>query len=117
VANTIEGFRTSDQLSHWIMMCVLFSIALSLTKPLIKFLTLPTKFFFYWIVGAALSFGAFYGMKFLLPGISFSETVIDGKSLGIVSINPATLSPTLTMIIGSLYASAVKSVLYWLKKA
>jgi hypothetical protein len=103
-------------MSHWIMMFMVFFAGLSLIKPVLNFLTLPNNFLFNWLIGGILCFGSLYAMKMLFPGIQFGQTTIDGKSLGIVSINPTTLDPMLTMILTGIYGSFVNALLYWLKK-
>jgi uncharacterized membrane protein YvlD (DUF360 family) len=117
VAKTVSGIETSDQLMHWIMMVGAYSIALALIKPILKFLTLPSNFLFHWLVGTVLGFGAFYAMTMIFPGIRITDTLIDGKSIGIISINPTHLSPIFTMVLGGAYGSFINTLLYWLKKS
>jgi len=115
-AAAISGIETSGQIVHWLMAFGLFGIANSLIRQTIRFFTLPRNFITYWIVGTVLNFGAIFGMSLALPGIRIGETLIDPVSLGIISINPYTLAPTLTIVFAAIVSSLFSAFLYWLKR-
>lgn len=116
-ATLISGIETSDQFMHWFMAFCLFAAANSLIRQTMKFFTLPQNFVTYWIVGSILNFGAIYGMSLILPGIRVGETLIDPVSVGIISVNPYTLTPFLTIVLTAMVSSLFSASLYWLKRS
>lgn len=105
----------SGMLTHWLMASSLFAVATMATPHLLKFLTLPKNFFTYWLAGTIVSIAALYAISLFLPGISFQETVLEASSLGIVSINPYTLTPFMTMTFAGIIAGLLSAVFYWLQ--
>lgn len=112
----LSGIETSGQLIHLLLAFLLFVIPSILVKHTLRFFTLPSNFLTYLLILSILNFAAFYGISLLLPGIRIGETLIDPVSMGIVSINPYTLTSFLTMVFASLVSALMTSTLYWLKK-
>lgn len=108
----IPGVQMSGQFVHWVMAYGVFVAANALVPHTLRFLTIPGNFFAYWLVSAVLSFISIYIMSILLPGILVTSTVIDPVGLGIISINPYTLSPILTMISAGIVAGLMGATLY-----
>ncbi len=100
----VTGIQTSGQATHWLMAYAVFAAANALVPHMLRFFTLPGNFFAYWLMSAILSFVAIYIMSMLLPGIIVRETIIDPVGMGLISINPYTLSPIFTMVAGGLVA-------------
>lgn len=117
VVKAISGITTSGRVLHWLMAFAVFALANLLVKQTIKFLTLPSNFFTIFIVSSILNFAAIYGMSLIIPGIQIGETLIDPVSIGIISVNPYRLTSFLTMVLASLYAALLSSVLNWLRKS
>lgn len=116
-ATLISGIETSGEIIHWLMAFCLFAAANSLIKQTMKFFTLPQNFITHWVVGSILNFGAIYGMSLILPGIRVGETLIDPVSIGIISVNPYTLTPFLTIVLTAIVSSLFGAALYWLKRS
>lgn len=111
----ITGIETPILLSQWIMIFAIFALSNMLVSQTITFFTLPDNVLTNIFIGTILNFAAIYGMTLILPGIIISETVIDPVSLGIVTINPFTLSPTFTMISAGFVSSTIYSLINWLQ--
>jgi hypothetical protein len=111
----IAGIQMSGQFMHWIMAYAVFVAANALVPHLLRFFTLPGNFFAYWIMSALMSFIAIYVMSLILPGVLVVSTVIDPVGLGIISINPYTLSPIFTMVAGGVVAGLMTASIYTLK--
>ncbi|MBN1618250.1 phage holin family protein [Candidatus Dojkabacteria bacterium] len=114
--NILDGVQTSNNIVHWLLIYLVFCLANLLVKHTIKFLTLPTNFLSYFLIGSLLSFGAFYLMDIFLPGIKFGSTLVNPFSTGIFSINPFTLSPILTMLVAGIISGLFSSLFFWLGK-
>ncbi len=110
----IPGIKVTGTILYWLMAYGVFFLANILVKQVLKFFTLPKNFFTFWLVSAILSFAAIYIMSAFLPGITVGATLLDPVGLGIISINPYTLTPILTMIAGGIVAGFLSAAFYWL---
>ncbi len=116
-AHAVNGIEMSGEVSHWAMAFGVFFVAQFLVPKLLKFFTIPRNILTYWAFSALTTFASLYAMSLFLPGVTFTETVINSASFGFVSINEYTLSPDITMILASLYAGLLSALFYWLKKS
>ena len=110
----ITGITTSGLAVHLFMVLAVYAVANMSVIQLIKFFTIPKNISHLLLTSAVLSFGAIYVMSIFLPGITIGETILDPVSLGIISVNPYVLTPTLTMILAALVSGLLNAVLYWL---
>ncbi|MBN2100633.1 phage holin family protein [Candidatus Dojkabacteria bacterium] len=114
--NVFSGIQTSGEIIHWLLAFALFGVAGFLVKQTLKFFTLPSNFFTYFLASALIGFGAIFAMSMFLPGIQIGETLIKQKSLEFISINSYTLSPVFTMIAASAFSALLSASFYELKK-
>jgi len=111
----ISGIQTPILISHWIMIIAIFGLSNNLVGQTIKFFTISSNLFSKIFVGTILNFAAIYGMTIIVPGIVISDTYIDTVSIGILSINPFTLSSTFTIIAAAFITSTIYAIIDWLQ--
>lgn len=114
VTSTMSGIITSGEVLHWLGAYAVFTLLNLLAEHTLKFLTLPTNFFTYILASTLLTLVSFYIISIFLPGIRFGPSVLDPVSIGIISINPVTLSSTMTMVVGALFSGFFWGLFYWL---
>lgn len=112
----INGIHTSGQIHHLLLAFALFTLANLLIPHMLRFFTFPTTFFTYFLMSLILSFAAIYLMSLFFPGIDVGTTSIDPVGVGIVSVNPVTLTPIMTMVAGGAVAGFLSALLYWLNR-
>ncbi|MEA3357018.1 MAG: phage holin family protein [Patescibacteria group bacterium] len=112
----VTGIEISGEPAHWLMIYAVFAISNIIARLCIKFFALPQNFIIFWLCSAIFGFCAIYAMSIILPGIQIAETLIDPMSLGIISVNPYSLSPMLTMVAGAAVSGLFGSIFNWLKR-
>lgn len=111
----LPGIQTSGMLVHWLMAFAVFNVGLLVVPQTLRFLTLPRNILTYWAFSSLTSFAAIYAISMFVPGLTIHETVIDPVKLGIVTVDPYTLSKDLTMITAAILSGFMNAVLIWLK--
>ncbi|MDD3661464.1 MAG: hypothetical protein PHG63_00165 [Candidatus Dojkabacteria bacterium] len=111
----LPGIRTSGMLLHWLMAFAVYNVGLLIVPQTLRFLTLPRNFLTYWVFSAVTSFASIYAISMFVPGLTIHETLIDPVKLGIVTVDPYTLSKDLTMIAAAVLSGFMNSALIWLK--
>ena len=111
----VSGIETPILIINWIMITVIFGISNTLVGQTIKFFTIPNNLITNILVGTILNFAAIYGMTMIIPGLTVSDTYVDTVSIGILSVNPFTLSSTYTIIAAALISSIIYSLVDWLQ--
>lgn len=115
-SNIVSGINISGEIVHFLIATLIYVVANQLVRHVIKFLNMPLNPFTFWLTSFVLSFGAFYLISMISPGVIIQQTVIDPVSLGIVSIEPYTLSPELTMAYAALISSLISLAFFWLSR-
>lgn len=111
----VTGIQTPILASQWVVIFAVYALSNMLVSQTIIFFTLPNNIITNVLIGTVLNFAAIYGMTLIVPGISVAETTIDPMSIGVLTINPFTLSPTFTMIAAGFVSSIIYSVINWLQ--
>lgn len=119
ILNTVllafSGIKLPSDFMYWWTVMGLLSIAISLHKPFLKFLTVKRNFLTVWFASAILLGFTMYVLNLVIPGFVIGNSFIKGSDVGVLIIQDINLDMIFTLVISSLFSCAVVSLMVLLK--
>ncbi len=93
------------------------SIAIMMTEPFLKFLTIQINFLTYWLMSSLILTGITFLLRIFMTGFFVENTEFAGLSLSFVEINGFVLNPILTILVFSVTSGIISTLFYILEKS
>jgi hypothetical protein len=93
------------------------SIAVLMTEPFLKFLTIQINFLTYWLMSSIILTGMSFLLRIFMTGFFVENSEFAGLSLSFVEINGFVLNPILTILVFSVTSGIISTVFYVLEKS
>jgi hypothetical protein len=93
------------------------SIAVLMTEPFLKFLTIQINFLTYWLMSSIILTGISFLLRIFMTGFFVENSEFAGLSLSFVEINGFVLNPILTILVFSVTSGIISTVFYVLEKS
>jgi hypothetical protein len=91
-----------ENLLYLILCYVVVGIAMQISVPILKFLTVKNYFITSFLMIALLSAGAIYGLQLVIPGFNVIGYVVSSKQFDFIVVQSTTLSINGTIAVYSL---------------
>jgi len=95
---------------------LVFSIGMLMASPILKFLTVRENFITTFLMSALICIGFFFLLDSFMTGFYIETYTFEGLELGNLIINSFEMTPFITILIGSIFASFLGSLLSVLEK-
>lgn len=115
VLSIFKGVSLPSEITYAVFSLFIFSFAVLLHRPFLRFLTVKINFVTYWLSVALLVFGTFFLLQSIMPGFSISNTVISEMDFQVIKISSFEMNPLLTMIFASIFAAFVSGIMEFLQ--
>ncbi|KUK76873.1 MAG: hypothetical protein XD93_0679 [candidate division WS6 bacterium 34_10] len=93
------------------------SMAVLMTEPFLKFLTIQINFLTYWLMSSIILTGISFLLRIFMTGFFVENSEFAGLSLSFVEINGFVLNPILTILVFSVTSGIISAVFYVLEKS
>lgn len=117
ILTIFNGVSIPTNSIYLISSLLILAFAVFFSSAILSFLTIRDNFLTSFIMVFLISFGAFFLLQELMPGFNIEEYEFNGISTGNLVIHPFTITPIITMVIGSTGFSFVSSMLKVLEKS
>jgi hypothetical protein len=117
VLNIFRGITLPESVLYFLGTLIVFSIGMLMASPVLKFLTVKENFITTLLMSSLISIAFLFLLNTFMPGVYIDTYVFEGLDLGSLVINTFEVIPIVTMIVVSLTAATISSLLTVLEKS
>ncbi len=117
VLTMFKGITLPTTPIYFISTLILLSLLVFLASLILKFLTIKENFITQFIMTTLLCIGGFFLLQEFMPGYNIEEYKFEGINTGSLVIHALTITPFLSMVIGSVSHSIISSLIKVLEKS
>ena len=113
VAATVDGINVRGGAFGYVLLGLVFAVAMMLVPTIIRFFKLPVNFAAVVLVGTLMSILIFFSFRYLVLGcVDFGSTVVGGDVEGFFNLPILRLDALGTVIYGAVLASLLSAIMH-----
>lgn len=116
VFTVLKGIILPTNLLYIIASFLVLSIGMLMASPILKFLTVRENFVTIFLMSSLICIGFFFLLDSFMTGFYIETYTFEGLELGNILVNSFEMTPFITIVIGSIFASFLGSLLSVLEK-